>query len=152
MLATKGEKATEDWLAGLKTNGTVYDGNNVVLESVNSGEKPAGVIYHYYWYRDQEESGENSDSTQLQFFGDKDPGAFVSVSGGGVLKSSAVAARPSSWSTYLAGARVSRSWRQVRLEYTVGAGVRPTPRSSPSPSCGRHRWTSTRSTDRRSSR
>ncbi len=88
VLTTEGEQAAADWLAGLKANGTVYDGNNVVLESVNSGEIPAGIIYHYYWYRDQAEAGENSDNSQLYFYGDQDPGAFVSVSGAGVLDSS----------------------------------------------------------------
>jgi iron(III) transport system substrate-binding protein len=88
VLELKGEAATRQWLAGLKRNGTVYDGNNVVLEAVNSGESEAGVIYHYYWYRDQEESAENSDQSRLYFFGNQDPGAFVSVSGAGVLASS----------------------------------------------------------------
>ena len=88
MLATEGEDATREWLAGLKANGTVYDGNNVVLQAVNSGEVDAGMIYHYYWYRDQEESGDNSDTSALHFFGDQDPGAFLSVSGAGVLASS----------------------------------------------------------------
>ena len=88
VLELEGEDATRTWLAGLAENGTVYDGNNVVLESVNAGEVEAGIIYHYYWYRDQKESGENSDSSELYFFGDRDPGAFVSVSGAGVLASS----------------------------------------------------------------
>ena len=84
-LALEGEDATKQWLEGLKANGTVYDGNDVVLESVNSGQTDAGIIYHYYWYRDQEESGENSDNTQLHFFKNQDPGAFLSLSGAGVL-------------------------------------------------------------------
>jgi iron(III) transport system substrate-binding protein len=88
VLATEGEDATRTWLEGLARNGTAYDGNNVVMESVNSGEVDAGIIYHYYWYRDQAESGDNSDSSALHFFGDGDPGAFVSVSGAGVLASS----------------------------------------------------------------
>ena len=85
VLAIEGEDATRSWLEGLKRNGTVYDGNNVVLESVNSGQVDAGVIYHYYWYRDQEESGDNSDNTRLHYFTDQDPGAFLSLSGAGVL-------------------------------------------------------------------
>ena len=84
-LALEGEDATKEWLEGLKANGTVYDGNDVVLESVNSGQTDAGIIYHYYWYRDQEESGANSDNTQLHFFKKQDPGAFLSLSGAGVL-------------------------------------------------------------------
>src|SRR3712207_1690997 len=85
VLHLEGEDATREWLAGLEANGTVYDGNNVVLESVNSGESDIGIVYHYYWYRDQKESGENSDSSDQYFFDDQDPGAFLSISGAGVL-------------------------------------------------------------------
>ncbi len=88
VLELEGERATREWLEGLAENGTVYDGNNVVLESVNAGEVEAGIAYHYYWYRDQLESGESSDQTELYFFGNQDPGAFISVSGAGVLASS----------------------------------------------------------------
>jgi iron(III) transport system substrate-binding protein len=88
VLELEGEDATRRWLEGLADNGTEYDGNDVVLESVNSGEVDAGIAYHYYWYRDQKEAGDNSDNTELHFFGDQDPGAFVSVSGAGVLASS----------------------------------------------------------------
>ena len=124
VLATQGEQATKDWLAGLKANGAVYDGNNVVLESVNSGEVPAGVIYHYYWYRDQEESGENSDSSRLHFFDKSDPGAFISVSGAGVLKSSDDAADARKFVDYL----TSKEGQQViadsyALEYTLNPQV-----------------------------
>ena len=124
VLATQGEQATKDWLAGLKANGAVYDGNNVVLESVNSGEVPAGVIYHYYWYRDQEESGENSDSSRLHFFDKSDPGAFISVSGAGVLKSSDDAADARKFVDYL----TSNEGQQViadsyALEYTLNPQV-----------------------------
>ena len=52
----------------------------MVLEAVNAGESAIGIIYHYYWYRDQAESGENSDNTELYFFGNQDPGAFLSAS------------------------------------------------------------------------
>nr|MBA3234022.1 extracellular solute-binding protein [Propionibacteriales bacterium] len=88
VLDIEGEDATADWLAGLAANGEVYQGNNLVLEAVNAGEVDTGIIYHYYWYRDQAESGDNSSSSSLHYFGDQDPGAFVSVSGAGVLKSS----------------------------------------------------------------
>jgi len=88
VLELEGEDATREWLAGIKANGTVYDGNNVVLESVNAGKSQIGVVYHYYWYRDQAESGDISDNSALYFFGNQDPGAFVSVSGAGVLASS----------------------------------------------------------------
>jgi iron(III) transport system substrate-binding protein len=86
VLDLKGEQTTRDWLAGLKRNGTVYDGNNVVLEAVNSGQIATGIEYHYYWYRDQAESGDHSDDSRLHYFDEQDPGAFVSISGAGVLE------------------------------------------------------------------
>ncbi len=88
VLDLAGEEATQEWLDGLNANGTTYDGNNVVLESVNAGESAIGIIYHYYWYRDQAEAGDNSDNTELSFFGNQDPGAFLSISGAGVLAAS----------------------------------------------------------------
>lgn len=89
VLALEGEEAAKQWLAGIKANGTTYQGNNVVLKSVNAGDVATGIIYHYYWYRDQEESGENSNDAQLHFFGGADPGAFISTSGAGVLANGA---------------------------------------------------------------
>ncbi|MFM9920385.1 iron ABC transporter substrate-binding protein [Lacisediminihabitans sp. H27-G8] len=86
LLALKGEKATSAWLASMKENATAYKGNSAVMKAVNAGEIPAGVIYHYYWFGDQSGTGENSDNTKLHYFKNSDPGAFVSTSGGGVLK------------------------------------------------------------------
>ena len=132
VLATQGEEATREWLAGLKRNGAVYDGNNVVLEAVNAGESDAGVIYHYYWYRDQEESGENSDSSRLHYFGNQDPGAFLSVSGAGVLASSDDAGDAQRFVRFLAGEKGQQVIADsYALEYTLnpavdlGRGVRP---------------------------
>ena len=88
VLQLKGERATEQWLAGIAENGTVYQGNNVVMNSVNDGQVETGIIYHYYWDRDQAEAGENSDDSRLHFFDNEDPGAFLSISGAGVLKAS----------------------------------------------------------------
>lgn len=124
VLETKGEAATKQWLAGLKANGTVYQGNNVVLESVNAGEVDAGVIYHYYWYRDQAESGENSDNTELHFFGDKDPGAFLSVSGAGVLKSSKKQADAQKFLEYISGEEGQQALADsYALEYPLNPAV-----------------------------
>jgi iron(III) transport system substrate-binding protein len=88
VVATQGEEAARSWIQSLADNGTVLENNLVVMKAVNDGEVDAGIIYHYYWYRDQKEAGENSDSSQLHFFGNQDPGAFLSVSGAGVLASS----------------------------------------------------------------
>ncbi len=84
----KGADPTESWLTGMKENFTAYKGNSTVMKAVNAGEIDGGVVYHYYWYGDQAKTKENSANTALHFFGNQDPGAFVSVSGAGVLASS----------------------------------------------------------------
>lgn len=46
------------------------------------------MIYHYYPFVDGAKTGENSNNIKLYYFKHQDPGAFVSISGGGVLASS----------------------------------------------------------------
>lgn len=88
VLELEGEQATADWLAALKQNALIYPSNIAVMAAANVGQIQAGIMYHYYWYQDQAEAGEQSANTELKFFGNQDPGAFVSVSGAGVLASS----------------------------------------------------------------
>ncbi|HET6987414.1 MAG TPA: extracellular solute-binding protein, partial [Kribbella sp.] len=88
MLAGQGEEKTTKWLDGLKSNARALQNNIATMKSVNAGEIPCGVIYHYYWYRDQAGTKEGSGNTQLHYFRNQDPGAFVSLSAGGVLAGS----------------------------------------------------------------
>ncbi len=132
VLDLEGEAATRAWLAGIKANGTVYDGNNVVLESVNAGESEVGIIYHYYWYRDQEESGEVSDNSELHFFGNQDPGAFVSVSGAGVLAASEHRTDAERFVAYLTSEAGQQGLADsYALEYPLNPGVELAPPVKP---------------------
>lgn len=88
VLEATGEAETAQWLKGMKENATTYQGNGAVLKAVNAGEIAGGVIYHYYYYGDQAKTGENSGNVKQHYFRNRDPGAFVSISGGGVLTSS----------------------------------------------------------------
>ncbi len=88
LLELKGQAATAAWLKGMKQNAVFYRGNSTVLKAINAGQIDGGVIYHYYWFGDQAKTGENSKNTALHYFRQQDPGAFVSISGAGVLASS----------------------------------------------------------------
>jgi iron(III) transport system substrate-binding protein len=126
VLATKGEAATAAWLRGLKANAKIYRSNVAVMAAVNAGEVRTGIMYHYYWYKDRAEGGSNSKNVELKFFGNKDPGAFVSVSGAGVLKSSKHAADAQKLVAYLTGKQGQDALvRSDALEYPVGNGVAP---------------------------
>jgi iron(III) transport system substrate-binding protein len=132
VLETKGETATQQWLAGLKTNAKVFSGNGAILKAVNAGEIQTGVIYHYYWSKDRAESGANSANTELKFFAGKDPGGFVSVSGAGVLKAGKNQAQGQQLVKYL----TAKSGQQIladstALEYAIGKDVTPNPKLKP---------------------
>lgn len=89
--AAEGDAKTTAWLQNLKRVAQTYDGNTAILQAVNRGDLSAGIIYHYYYFRDQAESGANSGHVKMYYFGVEnpgDPGAFVSVSGAAVLKTS----------------------------------------------------------------
>jgi iron(III) transport system substrate-binding protein len=124
VLAVKGDAATAEWLKGLKANAKIYRGNGAVMRAVNAGEIQAGVIYHYYWYQDRAESGANSANTELHFFGNSDAGAFVGVSGAGVLKSSKHQAEARQLVKYLTGGNGQKILADSNaLEYSISPEV-----------------------------
>ena len=70
----EGEEATADWLAGPGRQRHGLRATTRRHEAVNAGEVDAGIIYHYYWYRDQAESGENSDNVAAALLRQPGPG------------------------------------------------------------------------------
>jgi iron(III) transport system substrate-binding protein len=124
IVALEGEDAGKRWVEAMKANGVPYEGNSTVMKAVNDGEVPVGIIYHYYWYKDQAEAGDNSSNTKLHFFRNQDPGAFVSVSGAGVLASSKHQAEAQKLIEFLTGPEGQQVLADsTALEYTVASDV-----------------------------
>lgn len=124
VLETQGEEATQAWLDGMADNAVEYRNNIVTMKAVNAGEVPVGIIYHYYWYRDQDAAAEDSGDTKLHYFGNQDPGAFVSVSGGGVLKNAKHPDEAQQFLAFLAGEEGQRILGEgYSFEYPVASGV-----------------------------
>jgi iron(III) transport system substrate-binding protein len=124
VLELEGEEATRAWLTGLEDNAQVYQSNTAVMAAVDEGEVEVGVMYHYYWYRDQAENGLVGDDAQLHYFGHQDPGAFVSVSGAGVLASSDQQDAAQRLVAFLTGPEAQRRLAESSaLEYAVGLGI-----------------------------
>ncbi|MEX5718281.1 iron ABC transporter substrate-binding protein [Geodermatophilus maliterrae] len=124
VLALRGEDATRAWLEGLERNANVYQSNTAVMVAADEGEIDAGVMYHYYWYRDQAENGLKGDDAALHLFGNGDPGAFLSVSGAGVLASSDQQEAAQQLVAYLTAPEAQqRLAESTALEYAVGTGV-----------------------------
>ncbi|KQT60716.1 MULTISPECIES: iron ABC transporter substrate-binding protein [unclassified Aureimonas] len=132
MLELKGEAATLDWLKAMKTNAKAYKGNSVAMKAVNAGEIEGAVIYHYYWFGDQAKTGENSRNVSLHYFRNQDPGAFVSISGAGVLASSQKKADAEAFVKWIAGPKGQEILKTgTSFEYAVGNGAESNPALTP---------------------
>ncbi|WP_144672694.1 iron ABC transporter substrate-binding protein [Arthrobacter sp. U41] len=124
LLELKGEAATEEWLKGMKENSKAYKGNSTAMKAVNAGEVDAALIYHYYYYGDQAKTGENSKNVAPFYFKNQDPGAFVSVSGGGVLQSSKNAAAAQAFVKFITGKQGQEILQKGNsFEYAIASDV-----------------------------
>lgn len=127
-LQLRGEDATLAWLKAMKENAVIVRGNRTAMAAANKGEVDGALIYHYYYYGDQAGTKESSGNIQLHYFGNQDPGAFLSLSGGGVLKSSAhkdEAMRFLQFITSEPGQAVLRDGTSFEFAVAVGATSNP---------------------------
>lgn len=128
LLALKGETETASWLTAMKASVKPYRGNSAAMKGVNAGEVDGAVIYHYYYFGDQAKTGENSANVALHYFKNEDPGAFVSISGGGVLASSKHKPEAEKFIKWIAGKDGQAVLREgTSFEYTVGNGEAANP-------------------------
>jgi iron(III) transport system substrate-binding protein len=124
LLQLKGEDATLAWLKAMKENAVAYRGNSAAMKGVNVGEVAGAVIYHYYYFGDQAKTGENSNDVGLHYFRNLDPGAFVSISGAGVLASSKHATEAQAFVKWIAGKGGQAVLRDGNsYEYAIGVGA-----------------------------
>jgi iron(III) transport system substrate-binding protein len=132
LLELKGEAATAAWLKAMKQNATAYRGNSAALKAVNAGQIDGAIIYHYYYFGDQAKTGENSNNTALHYFRNQDPGAFVSISGGGVLASSKLQTQAQAFLKWIAGENGQKILKTGdSYEYAVGVGAQSNPKLVP---------------------
>lgn len=132
LLLLQGEEVTREWLAAMKAGSKPYSGNNALLQGVNAGEVDGGISYHYYWYRDQAKTKENSGNAALHFFGNQDPGAFVSVSGGGVLAAAKHPSEAQKFLRFVTGPVGQQALADSQeFEYTVGSSIPANPALKP---------------------
>ncbi len=120
----EGPEVVASWLAGMKRNGKLYDGNVVIIRAVNRGEIAAGLVDHYYYYRTRDELGAAKTTAKLHYFAPGDPGALLDISGAGVLKSSDQADEAQKFLAYL----VSEPAQEIiatseSYEYPIASGV-----------------------------
>jgi iron(III) transport system substrate-binding protein len=123
LLQLRGSEETGTWLAGLKRNAIPYRGNFEAMRGANIGEVAGSLIYNYYYYGDLAGTGESSDKLGVLYFGANDPGGFVSISGGGVLKASDNPEVAQAFLAFITGAEGQAILRDGAFEYPIAPGV-----------------------------
>ncbi|MGA4959756.1 iron ABC transporter substrate-binding protein [Streptomyces lavendulocolor] len=126
MRVLEGEDAARTWLEGLKANEPKkYENNLKVLEAVDKGEVPLGLINHYYWYEQAAEKGSDALKAKVHYLPKGDPGGLVNVAGVGILKGAdkkqAEYARKAV--DYLLGTEAQTYFAEETKEYPLAAGV-----------------------------
>ncbi|HEU0256958.1 MAG TPA: extracellular solute-binding protein, partial [Microbacteriaceae bacterium] len=122
----KGVSATKAWLAGLKRNAKIYNSHDAILQAVDAGRLPIGLINNYYWFQVRATTKSHTLPSRLLYLGHEDPGALVSISGAAVLKSAPHAAAAQKFLKYItspAGQRVIA--RDQSFEYPLNPEVSP---------------------------
>src|SRR5699024_10470578 len=76
--------------------------------------------------------GESSDNVALHYFGGEDPGAFVSISGGGVLAASDEPETAQAFLAFVTGPEGQAILRDGdSFEYPIGSGIEANPALPP---------------------
>jgi iron(III) transport system substrate-binding protein len=119
----KGRAATLEWLKGLKAYGQQYNGNMAALRAVESGEIATALINDYYWYSLASEFGSENLSSAIFHQGNQDPGALITLSAAGVLKSSKSMEAAQNLLSFMVSAAGQQAVVDSVAEYPLRAGV-----------------------------
>ncbi|WP_030483344.1 extracellular solute-binding protein [Nocardioides aequoreus] len=122
---SQGEDAAAAWLEEMQANdATVYEGNSEVLEAVEAGDQPIGLINHYYWARTAPEVGGVEEmASELVFPAGDDPGGLVNATAVGVTPQGADNAEAQAFVEYLLSEEGQQYFVEETYEYPVVDGV-----------------------------
>ncbi len=121
-----GEPRAKEFFTALKANDVhIRDNNIAIVEDVDAGKVPLGLVNHYYLGEIAKERGTTPDklNAKLHFFAPGDSGAMVNVSGVGVLARSASDSDVRTLVDYLLGTEAQTYFAQQTFEYPVVSGA-----------------------------
>ena len=120
----EGQTAADQWVSGLSINDPqIFEKNGAILEAVNDGTLPLGLINHYYWYRLASERGVENMRAQLHFTPAGDPASIVNVTGAGVLKGQALDQDAWDLVTFLVSDDAQQYFVDETFEYPLVPGI-----------------------------
>lgn len=119
---SEGEDAARTWLEAMQANDVItnIESNGDVLEAVNNGDVPIGLINHYYWAR--HEDRDNLEA-QLIFPKGDDPGGLVNATAIGITVGRGDNEAALALIDYLLSAEGQATFVAETWEYPVVEGV-----------------------------
>lgn len=119
-----GDEDTLEFLEGIVANDpTTYPNNISILDAVNRGEIPMGLINHYYWFEAAED--DPGQPSALHFFDEGDLGSMLLVTAASVMDTSDQKDDAERLIEYLLGETAQRYFAEETVEYPLAAGVEP---------------------------
>lgn len=119
----KGHEAALNWLKGLKAYGKPYNGNMSALRAVEAGDVATALINDYYWYSLAEELGEDNLQSAIFHQGQQDPGALITLSAAGIVKSSKNVEAAQAFMAFMVSAQGQQAIVDSVAEYPLRPGV-----------------------------
>lgn len=121
---THGDEAVLEWIEAMQANGVqTYESNGDVLEAVDNGDLPIGLINHYYWARLVAEVGAENVNAELIFPAGDDPGGLVNATAAGILANGADNPAALAFVEYLLSEEGQTYFATETQEYPVVDGV-----------------------------
>jgi iron(III) transport system substrate-binding protein len=127
MRVLHGEERTREWLEAFAANDPVaYERNSLIVDAVDDGQIPFGLVNHYYLYEKASETdgGLQALAARNHLFPNGDIGSLVNVAGVGVLAGKADE-RTAAFVDYLLGEQAQRYFAEETKEFPLIDGVSP---------------------------
>ncbi len=116
----KGEEAADAWVKAVAANSPqIFESNLAILAAVNDGVVDAGLLNHYYWFRQAAETGEDNMRAQLAYPKAGDPGSIVNVTGAGILRGAAKDADALEFVEFLVSPEAQQYFVEETYEYPL---------------------------------
>lgn len=120
----EGEEGAEAWAQALADNDPqIFESNIPILTAVNDGALEAGLLNHYYWFRQANEVGVENMRAQLKFLQAGDAGGIVNVTGAGLLQGAAENEDALAFIEYLLSEDGQRYFVEETFEYPLVPGI-----------------------------
>lgn len=122
----KGEDYTRQWLRRFAANEPKrYDNNIAILDAVNGGTLPIGLINHYYWYAKVAELGADAVTAKLHYVSSGDPLGLVNVAGVGIVSGTDHQEAALKAVRFLLSEQAQRYFADQTAEYPANPAVQP---------------------------